>query len=130
MAPFYLCPKNFSEAKFKGSRLIPLVDEVSGQPHVDCIIWLLVITVVWIYNEKEQVEQEEMQKVQFEETKTIQKLKVVSKACTERDTEIQRPCLHWIKEKGALRIRPYPAKLPPFKRKGRRNFPLLKRNRK
>lgn len=55
----------------------------------DAITWLLVIPITWINNEKEQVGQEEIQSVQFEEKKSIRKLEVVSQACADRGREIE-----------------------------------------
>jgi hypothetical protein len=41
-------------------RLVSLVDEISRQAHIDSFTWLLVVTHMQIYNEKEQVEQKEI----------------------------------------------------------------------
>ena len=41
--------------------------EISRQHSIECVVWLLVFTLMKIYNEKEQAEQEKIQNVQFEE---------------------------------------------------------------
>ena len=55
MAVLCPCPKNFPEAKLKSNGLISLVEEVLRKPNIDSIAWLLVITLMQIYYEKEQV---------------------------------------------------------------------------
>lgn len=41
----------------KSFGLIPLAEEISKQPSIDSAVWLLVLTLMKIYNEKEQAEQ-------------------------------------------------------------------------
>lgn len=55
----FACPKNLPETKLKSFRLMVLA-EVSRQPSVDFVMWLLVVTFMQIYNEKEQVGQREI----------------------------------------------------------------------
>lgn len=43
--------------------LIMLAKEISNQPSVDFVMWLLRITLIKIYNENEQVKQGEIQDV-------------------------------------------------------------------
>ena len=39
------CPKTYlPEAKLKSFGLMVLVEEISRQPGIDCVVWLLVIT--------------------------------------------------------------------------------------
>ena len=51
-----LCPclKSLPEAKVKRFGLILLAEEISKQPIIASVVWLLVFTLVEIYNEKEQ----------------------------------------------------------------------------
>lgn len=60
----YFCPwtKNFPEAKLKSNGLIPLVEEVSKQPDTDSVVWLLVMPLMQIYNEKEQAQHKRKEK--------------------------------------------------------------------
>ena len=39
--------------------------EISRQPNIDSVLWLLVVTLMQIYNEKEQAEHGKMQNVEF-----------------------------------------------------------------
>lgn len=47
---FSSCLKNLPEAKWKNFELIVLTKEISIQPNVDSIVWLLVITLMQVYN--------------------------------------------------------------------------------
>lgn len=49
--------KNLPEAKLESYELTILAEEVSRQPNIDYGDWLLVATLVQIYNEKEETEQ-------------------------------------------------------------------------
>jgi hypothetical protein len=60
--------RNLSEAKLKSFGLMTLA-EISRQPNIDSVLWLLVVTLMQIYNEKEQAEHGKMQNVEFEEKK-------------------------------------------------------------
>lgn len=51
----------------KSFELILLAEEISIQPYIDAVLWLLVITLVQVYSEKEEVQQKEIQNVHFEE---------------------------------------------------------------
>ena len=69
VAAFCPCPKNLPEAKVKSFELNPLA-EVSKQPSIDSsIVWLLVLTLRKIYNEKEQTKQGKV----FEEKRSTRK---------------------------------------------------------
>lgn len=65
------------------------------------------ITLMWVYSEKEQAKQKETQHVQFEKKKTTKKFSVGAKTCAERPTH-------------------HPANPSNLERK--RNFLLLKTN--
>lgn len=53
--------KNLPEAKLKSYGQIPLSEDISKQPSIDCVMWLLMPSLMQIYNEKEQVEQGKIQ---------------------------------------------------------------------
>ena len=84
MTAFWPCPKNLPEPKFKSNGLISLVEEISRQPTIDSVPWLLVITSTWVYNAKEQAGQREIQNVQFEEKDNTGEFNVTANACVKR----------------------------------------------
>ena len=65
---FCPCPKYLFEAKLKSFTLMALAEEISTQPSINSVIWLLVGTLTQIYNEKEYFEKGKIQNGQFEET--------------------------------------------------------------
>lgn len=42
------------DAKLKSFKLMALAEEISRQPSIYCVLWLLVTSLMEIYNEKEQ----------------------------------------------------------------------------
>jgi hypothetical protein len=58
---FCLCPGNLPEAKLESFGLMVLAKEVSRQASIDSALWLLVVTLMQIYNEEEQAEQKKIQ---------------------------------------------------------------------
>lgn len=46
VAIFCPCPKNLPAAKLKSSIFISLTVEISRQPNIDSVLWLLVITLM------------------------------------------------------------------------------------
>lgn len=48
------CPKNLPKATLKSFGLIASTEETSKQPSINSVVWLLVLTLTEIYNEKEQ----------------------------------------------------------------------------
>lgn len=42
------CPKNLPETKVKTFRLMGLAEEISRQPNIEYVIWLLVATLLQI----------------------------------------------------------------------------------
>ena len=56
-AAFCSCLKSLPEAKLKSFGLIVFAEEISRQPSVDCVVWLLVASLMQIFNVKEQAEQ-------------------------------------------------------------------------
>ena len=63
VSAFCHCPKSLPEAKVKRFGLILLAEEISKQPCIDAVMWLLLFTLLQIYNEKEQAEQGKIQNV-------------------------------------------------------------------
>lgn len=66
MVTFFLSPKNLTEPKVKSFGLLMLELEMSGQPHISRVAWLLVVTLREIYNEKKPITQREIRHAQFE----------------------------------------------------------------
>lgn len=60
MAAFCPCPKNLLRAKFKSYGLNSWVGQISRQPNINSIMWLLIITLIHVYSEKEHVGQKEI----------------------------------------------------------------------
>ena len=50
---FVPCPKIMPEAKLKCFGLMILSEEISRQPDIDSVLWLLLVTHIQIYNQKE-----------------------------------------------------------------------------
>lgn len=59
------------ETKLKNYRLIFLAEEISRASDGDSIKWLLVITFMQVYNEKEQVGPKEIQNAQRKSTRKL-----------------------------------------------------------
>lgn len=78
------CPKNLPKAKFKSNELISLVDKTSRQPNIDSAACLLVIICMWLYNQKGQMGNKEIQNVQFGEGNNSGKPGVTAKTCAGR----------------------------------------------
>jgi len=86
---------NLPEAELKSFGLT--LAEISRQPSIECIAWLLVAILMQIYNEKEQVEQEKkIQNVQLEESS-------VGRECRQIK---EKPDVKWNKGSSDLRARP------------------------
>ena len=66
VAAFHHCPESLPEAKVKSFGLILLAEEISKQPSIDSVMWFLVVTLMKIYNKKEQVQQSKSQNENFE----------------------------------------------------------------
>jgi hypothetical protein len=65
MADFFPCLKNMLEAKLKSLGLMVLSKEISGCSGIDLVMWLLVVTLMRVYNEKQHSEQGKIQKCMF-----------------------------------------------------------------
>ena len=48
--------KKLPKTKLKGSELVALVGMISRHLGIDCVMWLSMVTLIQIYNEKEQAE--------------------------------------------------------------------------
>lgn len=68
---FCTCLKNLPMAKEKSFRLIPLAQEISKEPNIDSALWLLVVILMEIHNEKEKDEQEKLYNVKFKDKNTL-----------------------------------------------------------
>ena len=86
---FCPCPKSLLECKVKIFGLIPSAKEISKQPSVDSVMWLFVVTLMKIYNEKEQTEQSKLQNVRFEEKRSSKKWNGAM-FCIQRDEFIKK----------------------------------------
>lgn len=53
VAAFCPSPKYMTDAKLKSCGLSVLAEEITRQPNIDCLVWLLMTTLIEIYNEKE-----------------------------------------------------------------------------
>lgn len=62
VAAFYSCPKNLPQADMESFGLMSLAEEISIQTHVNSVMWLLMIALTQIYNEKEQASKEKKKK--------------------------------------------------------------------
>jgi hypothetical protein len=63
-------------------------EEVSIWSTIDYVVWLLIITLMQIYNEKEQAGQREIQNVQFEEKSRDRKCNGV-KSSVQEDKQVK-----------------------------------------
>lgn len=43
-----------------------MAEDISKELSIDCVVWLLVVSIIQIYNEKDEVGQGKIQNVQFE----------------------------------------------------------------
>lgn len=67
--------------------LISLAEEIFRQAAIGFVVWLLVVTLMWVYNETEQAGQEEIQKVEFEEKRGTRECNVGAQAHADTDKE-------------------------------------------
>ena len=84
------CPcLSLPETKVKSFRLIMLAEGISKQPCIDSIMGFLVVTLMKIYNEKEQTEQSKLQNVKFEEKRGTRKWNG-TKSYVQEDKQIKK----------------------------------------
>lgn len=57
VAPFCPCQKSLPEGKWKSFGLVAFTEEITKQISIDCAAWMLVDSLVQIFNKKEQAEQ-------------------------------------------------------------------------
>ena len=88
-----------------------LAKEISKQSSIDCVLWLLVSSVMQIYTKKEQAKQGKIQNVQFEEKGSIGKYNRARSSAQEDKKLNRKPVPKWNRS-GYLRGRSYSAKLP------------------
>lgn len=50
-----------------------MTEEISKQPSIDIVVWFLVVTLMEVYNEKVQAEQDKLQNINFEEKRGTRK---------------------------------------------------------
>ena len=67
VAVFCLCLNILPEVKLQIFGLTAFAGEISKQPSVDCVLWLLMAVPIEIYNKNEQAKQGKLQNVQLEE---------------------------------------------------------------
>ena len=73
VAAFGPFQKSLPEAKVKSFVFFPLAEEISKQPSIDSVMWLLVLTLMKIYNEKEKAEQGKIANVRSEDNRGTRK---------------------------------------------------------
>lgn len=61
---------NLPKAKFKSNELIFFLRSILKQCNIVPVAWLVPITLMWGYNEKQQMRKEETQNVPFGEKKS------------------------------------------------------------
>lgn len=79
VADFYPHPKNLSKDRYKNNGLISLVEEISQEPNTDSVTWLLLITLLLVYNDKGQGGRNTH--MQSEEEKSMWKLNAKPRLC-------------------------------------------------
>lgn len=99
VAAFCPCLKNMPEAKLEGFVLISVAEEFLRQPYIDCVMWLLVVTLIQIYKKKRS-QAKRNKSMHFEKSKNYKKCNVEAIACAERHRE------RWSEESGTLGVRP------------------------
>ena len=83
---FCPCPENKTTttttkipvATLKSFEIMELAEEISRQPSIDSVMWLLVVTLMQIYNDKEQAEQGKIQNVPIEKKRSNRCIKKLS----------------------------------------------------
>jgi hypothetical protein len=75
MATFCLYPENLCESEFKSDNLISLVEEISGQPSIQAVAWLLLANFVKIYSRNgTKSEQKDLKNMHFSQKRSIFKV--------------------------------------------------------
>ena len=102
VAAFCPCLKSLPEAKLKSYGLTALAEDISKQPSIDCVAWLLKASLMQIYTEKEQAGQGKIQSVQLEEKGALESVNRLK----------EKPHSKWDKGNGDLWAKHHSAKLP------------------
>lgn len=79
MAAFCPCPKSLLRAKFKSFGINSWVGQISRQPNINSIVWLLIITLMHVYSEKEHVGRKEILMYSLKRTRARLMLKEVKR---------------------------------------------------
>lgn len=76
------------------------------------MLWMLLITIIQVYNEKGASRKKEIQNVQFDKKMSSRKFKVGAKACAKNDEKVkERPDPQRNKRLSVPKTRPHPTKL-------------------
>lgn len=109
VSTFCSCPKNLHEVKLRFG-LMKLTGEISRQPSIKYLVWFLVITVMQIYNNRRNLDEEKYKTVQFEEKNSTRKYNGVKSSAKGNTVFKEKSNSKWDKYCGDLRSRPHPAK--------------------
>lgn len=107
------CPKHLPEPKLKSFGLITLTGEMSRQLCIDCVEWLLIVTLRKIHREKEQFTQRQIGHVQIEEKRNTKKKNVAKFAVQLKKKKLDG---NYNKGSGNLRARLYPTKFSIYEK--------------
>lgn len=88
-----------------------LAEKISKQSSIDCVMWLLVTSLMLSYNVKEQQNRENY-KLQFEEERSTSKYKGPKSSAQGNEEFKEKPEHKWNKACCDLRVRSHPASLP------------------
>lgn len=83
-----LCPRPKNLPEVNG--LTVLLEEISRQPSIDRVLWLLVVSLTQIYSREEQAGQRETQRGQLEERKNARKCNIGAKSCAQGDKNCKK----------------------------------------
>ena len=85
VAAFWPCLKSLPEANVK-FWINFVTEEISKQSNIDTVVWLLVVTLMKVDNEKEQAEQGKLENVKYEEKKKHREW-IGVKTCAQEDKQ-------------------------------------------
>lgn len=109
------------ETKLESSGLLTLA-EMSRQPSIDCVLWLLVVTVRQLYNEKEQAAQRERWNIPFEENRSTRKCNGAESSAQADEDFKEKLDAKWDKGSSDPWEILHPAKLPTYERELKKNL--------
>lgn len=66
---FYRCPETLGKAEFKGGTLVNLVKDISREPSLWAVVWILLTAFSQIYskNKKQMAAKQDLRKFQFDQ---------------------------------------------------------------